>query len=158
MPRHGKARSSLAPMKDIIRSLQLDEKEGPRFKASTRHFLEKTKKLQDNDLLDISEGAFHRLAREFLEKETTPGMGPTWSQYWPIDEDFKKTLAYESNPTKIIKLVSYIMRAQRKNLLKARNRRRRQNAQSVDAQGYVCEPGPSLGKGAGLPTDNGPGK
>jgi hypothetical protein len=158
MPRGGKAKSGLAPIKDIIRSLELNEQEGPCFKALTLNFLTKTKKLQVNDIIDTSDRALYKLARELLETETTPGEGPTGFQYWPIDDTFRKALTYAANPSRIIKLVSYIMRNQRKNLLSARTRRRRQIPQSVENCEPETEAGPSSTAGANLDTDLEPGK
>lgn len=158
MPRRGKAKSVLAPMKDLFQSLELSRPEASLFKALTLDFLTKTKRLQDNEIIAALDRDFYKFARELLERETTPGKGPTGFQYWPIDDTFQRTLTYAANPTRIIKLVSYIMRNQRKTLLKARTRRRTQDLAGVENHEPENRPGPSRTAVAYLHTDNEPGK
>ena len=142
MTRRGKAKSALAPIKDILLNLQLTKKEGARFRAATLNFMTKTKNLQVDDIIRLSEKGFYDLAREFLQTETTPGKGPTGSQYWPMD-GFQRTLTYAANPSSIVKPVSYIMRNQRKSLLSTRNRQRRQTLPNTENHELDIEPGPS---------------
>lgn len=158
MSSRGKARSALAPIKDLIQSLELNKVEGNRLTTLTMDFLRNTKKLQANDIIAMSDKTLYNLARELLETETTPGKGPTGSQYWPIDDSFRRTLTYAANPSRIIKLVSYIMRNQRKNLLNGRNRHHRQNPPSGGNHGHLVQAGPSSMADAVLQTAFEPGK
>jgi hypothetical protein len=158
MPRRGKAKSALAPMKEIFRSLEMEKNEASFFKGLTFDFLMKTKKLQEDDIIAANDKVFYKLARELLEREITPGKGPTGSQYWPINDEFEKTLTYAADPTRIIKLVSFIMRNHRRNLLKARARRRRQNSANVENYEPESEPGTSRTSGTYLHANSEPSK
>src|SRR5436309_1962261 len=126
MPRRGKANGRLAPMKEIIEKLQLTKQESSRLRHLSLNFLKETKKLQEDEIIRLSEHDFHPLAREFLQRETTPGKGPTGEQYWPMDGS-RRPLTYASNPSVIIKLVGGLMRNQRKSLITARSKQVRQN-------------------------------
>lgn len=153
MPRQGKGRNNLAPIKDITRNLELKDEEGPRFKTLALDFLRKTKKLKRNDIIATDNKAFHNLAREFLESETSHGKGPIGYQYWPIDDTFERTLTYASNPSHIINLVSLIMINHKRNLLDARKRLARQANQSAQNREPEVQPGPSSTMTAGLETE-----
>jgi hypothetical protein len=157
MPRRGKERSALAPIKEIVQSLELTQQEGRRLRALTLKFLKKTKKLLTDDIIRLKDDDFYDLAREFLATETTPRKGPTGSEFWPIDQ-FGKALAYEPNRPKVIKHVSYIMRNQRKNLLSEENRRRRENPAGVENNEPPTEAGQSNMAGANPQTNPESGK
>jgi hypothetical protein len=159
MPRQGKARSGIAPIKDITQTLELKDEEGPLFKNLALNFLKKTKKLKRNDIIGIDDRAFYDLAREFLETETSPGKGPTGQQYWPIDDDtFERTLTYVANPSHIVRHVSNIMLNHKRNLLATRKRRVRQANQSAQNSEPGCYSGPSSAPGPALETELEPGK
>jgi hypothetical protein len=113
----------------------------------------KRKGLGVDDIIRLSDSEFYSLARELLGTEMTPGKGQTGSQYWPADDEFRRSLTYASNPSKMIKSVSDIMRNQRKNLLSARNKQRRRNASIVEDREPTIEPGPSNTLGVGLQND-----
>ena len=148
MTNRGKGRSPLAPIKDIIRTLELNNVEGARFTALTVDFLRKKKNLQVNDIIRLTDKKLYDLSRDLLETETTPGKGPTHSQYWPSDDTFRRTLTYAGNPSKIIQLVSYIMRNQRKNMKNVRSRQHRQTSSTVENPESGIHAGPSSGPGA----------
>ena len=158
MASRGKAKSVLAPINDLIQSLELTKAEGARLTTLTTDFLRKTKRLQVNDIINLSDKAVYKLAREFLETETTPGKGPTGSQYWPVDDDFPRGLTYISNPTRIVILVHHIMRNQRKNLVSVRRKHHRQAHPSIDNPEVDIEPGPSRTPGADSYTGFCPGE
>ena len=158
MPRRGKGKTSLAPIKDILNDLELNKREGVRFKKLTLNFLTKKKGLGVDDIIRLGDAEFYNLARELLRTEMTPGKGQTGSQYWPADDEFRRSLTYVSNPSKMIRSVSDIMRNQRKNLLSAQNKQRRQNPSIVENHEPAIEPGPSSTPGVGLQTDLEPGK
>jgi hypothetical protein len=158
MPRRGKARIALAPIREIAQNLELTRQEGKRLKALTLKFLRKTKKLSVDDIIQLGDDDdFYDLAREFLATETTPSRGPTGSEFWPIDH-FGKSLTYVANPSKVIELVSYIMRNQRKNLLSEENRRQRQNVAGVENNEPPTEAGQSNMEGANVQTNLQEGK
>ena len=158
MPRRGKGKTSLAPIKDILNDLELNKREGVRFKKLTLDFLTKKKGLGVDDIIRLGDGEFYNLARELLRTEMTPGKGQTGFQYWPADDEFRRTLTYVSNPSRVIRSVSGIMRNQRKNLLSARNKQRRQNLSIVEDHGPATEPGPSSTPTVGFQTDLEPGR
>ena len=145
-----KAKSAVAPIKALIQRLELTQEEGARFKTLTTDFLKKTKGLQVNDIISLSDKALYGLARELLQTETTPGKGPTGSQYWPVDDDFPRSSAYISDPTRFVKLVRDIMRNQRKNMASTRRKQRRQNHPTIEHPGMDMEPGPSRAPGANM--------
>jgi hypothetical protein len=153
MARRGKAKTSLAPLKDILNDLELNKREGNRFKKLTLDFLMKRKGLGVDDIIRLSDSEFYNLARELLRTEMTPGKGQTGSQYWPADDEFRRSLTYVSNPSRMIRSVSDIMRNQRKNLLSARNKQRRRNASIVEDREPTIEPGPSNTLGLDLQND-----
>src|SRR3954454_2194044 len=153
MPRRGKAKTALAPLKDILNDLELSKGEGIRFKKLTLHFLTKKKGLGVDDIIRLGDAEIYNLARELLQTETTPGKGQTGSQYWPADDEFRRSLTYASNPSKMIRSVSDIMRNQRRNLLSARNKQLRQNPSNAEDHEPAIEPGPSSTLGVGLQND-----
>lgn len=154
MARRGKAKRTLAPIKEIMQILQLDAEERRRFKALSLHFLTKKKRLTEQDIVTLPEKAFYDLARDLLETETTPGKGPTYTEYWPVDDDFQKTLTYAADPTKVIKHVQYIMLNQRKNMLKADTLRRRDDRTRGTLHQREKHAGPSRPAGSHSPTIN----
>ena len=153
MPRRGKAKASLAPLKEILHDLELNKREAIQFRKLTLDFLMKKKSLGVDDIIRLGDTEFHNLARELLTTEMTPGKGQTGSQYWPADDEFRRSLTYISNPWKVIRSVSDIMRNQRKSLLSARTKRRRQNLSIVEDHEPAAEPGPSSAPSVGLRND-----
>jgi hypothetical protein len=153
MPRRGKAKTSLAPLKDILHDLELNKREGIRFRKLTSDFLMKTKGLGVDGIIRLDDSEFYNLARELLRTETTPGKGQTGSQYWPADDEFRRSLTYISNPSRMIRAVSDIMRNQRKNLLSARSKQRRQNPSIVEDHEPAAEPEPSRIPSVGVQND-----
>jgi hypothetical protein len=158
MARRAKAKTSLAPLKDILNDLELNKREGVRFRQLTLNFLTKKKGLGVDDIIRLGDTEFYSLARELLQTEMTPGKGQIGSQYWPADDEFRRSLTYVSNPSKMIRCVSDIMRNQRKNLLSARNKQRRQNPSIVEDHEPAIQPGPSSTPGVGLQNDPEPGR
>jgi hypothetical protein len=158
MARRGKGKTSLAPIKDILNELELNRREGIRFKKLTLDFLTKKKGLGVDDIIRSTDAEFYNLARELLRTEMTPGRGQTGSRYWPADDEFHRSLTYVSNPSRIIQSVCDIMRNQRKNLLSARNKQQRQNPSIVEDHDPAIEPGPSSTPGVGLQNDLEPGR
>jgi hypothetical protein len=158
MPRRGKGKTSLAPIKDILNDLELNKREGVRFKKLTLEFLTKKKGLGVDDIIRLGDAEFYNLARELLRTEMTPGKGQTGSQYWPADDEFHRSLTYVSNPSKMIRSVSDIMRNQRKNLRSARNKERRQNPSVFEDHEPAIELGPSGTPGVSLQPDFEPGR
>jgi hypothetical protein len=153
MSPRGKAKTSLAPLKQILHDLELSKEEGVQFRQLTLDFLMKNKGLGVNDIIRLGDSEFYILARELLGTEMTPGMGPTGSQYWPADDEFRRTLTYVSNPSRVIRCVSNIMRNQRKNLLSTRTKQSRRNHSIVEDREATIEPGPSSTLGAGGQND-----
>jgi hypothetical protein len=153
MPRRGKAKASLAPLKEILHDLELNKREAIQFRKLTLNFLMKNKGLGVDDIIRLGDSEFYNLARELLRTEMTPGKGQTGSQYWPADDEFRKSLTYVSNPSKVIRSVSDIMRNQRKSLLSARTKQRRQNLSIVEDHGPAAEPGPSNAPSVGVQND-----
>ena len=158
MPRRGKGKTSLAPIKDILNDLELNKREGIRFRKLTLNFLTKKKGLGEDDIIRLGDAEFYNLARELLRTEMTPGKGQTGSQYWPADDEFHRSLTYVSNPSKVIRSVSDIMRNQRKSLLSARSKQRRQNPSIVEGHEPAIGPGPSSTPGVSLQPDLEPGR
>ena len=153
MPRRGRAKASLAPLKEIFHDLELNKREATQFKKLTLDFLMKKKGLGVDDIVRLGDSEFHNLARELLTTEMTPGKGQTGYRYWPADDEFRKSLTYISNPSKMVRPVSDIMRNQRKSLLSARTKQRRQNLSIVEDHGPAAEPGPSNVPSVGLQSD-----
>ena len=113
----------------------------------------KKKGLGVDDIIRLGDSEFYNLARELLRTEMTPGKGQTGSQYWPADDEFRRSLTYVSNPSRVVRSVSDIMRNQRKNLLSARNKQRRQNPPTVEDHEPAAEPRPSSTPSVGLQND-----
>jgi len=153
MPRRGKAKTSLAPLKDILHDLELNKREAIQFRKLTLDFLMKKKGFGADDIIRLGDSEFHNLARELLRTEMTPGKGQTGSQYWPADDEFRKSLTYVSNPSKVIRSVSDIMRNQRKSLLSARSKQRRQNLSIAEDHEPAAEHGPINTPSVGLQND-----
>ncbi len=119
MSTRGKAKSSIAPIREIVKSLQLAPNEQIKLPFLTRKFLTDTKSLTSEAIKRLSGQTLTEHAEEFLRSEPAIGKGPIGLEFWPTD-NLEKELTYSNHVDrkKIVRLVKYIMLNQRNNLKK----------------------------------------